>query len=267
MIRKFATVPGYGIVLTWILTTILAGAATAQTQSTPPQQDQDQTQQPAAQQPAENQQPVAQEPAEVPPPVRKPKTPLYNKWSFNVGGGANLASGTTKEFVRNGGGVIAAGAARNYGPYFGLRADVQWDDLPLRASALHSAQAPGATSHVWVVNLGPVINLPVSRVWSGYIVAGAAYFHRTGKLDSSSVLPGAGCNTFYRWWGSCYAGSIPLNGDFLQANVNEFGEEFGAGVARKVRGKIEIYGEYRFLHGSRNSNTTDLRPITVGVRW
>ena len=42
---------------------------------------------------------------------------------------------------------------------------------------------------------------------------------------------------------------------------------FGAGVARKITSRVELYGEVRYLHGSGGGRTTDLRPITVGVRW
>jgi len=38
-------------------------------------------------------------------------------------------------------------------------------------------------------------------------------------------------------------------------------------VARKIRGNVEIYGEFRYLHGKHNNITTDVRPITIGVRW
>jgi len=34
-----------------------------------------------------------------------------------------------------------------------------------------------------------------------------------------------------------------------------------------VSSNIEIYGEFRYLHGTHSGITTDLRPITVGVRW
>jgi len=267
MIRKFATVPGFRVVPVLILATILAGATTLHAQQTPPQ--------PTPAQPAsEQQQPVPQKPDSTQQsPLeeiglgRKPKVKNYTNWSYNAGVGASLTNGTTAGFVRGGGGVAAAGVARNYSEYFGFRLDFQWDNLPLRDSALLQAQAPGATSHVYSLHLDPIINIPVTKVWGGYILAGPSYFYRSGKLDSSSAIAGAGCNAFFVWWGSCFNGSLPLSGDFLKTHQNDHGENFGGGLTYKIRPHVDLYAEFRYFHGTHGAVTTDLRPITVGVRW
>jgi hypothetical protein len=271
MIRKFAMVSGFRVVLVLIFLTILAGAATVHAQQAPAQQTQPQqppAQQPPAQTPPDNQQAGSQEPGpEEEIPARKPKPRGYKNWTFNLGGGTSFTSGTTQKFVRSGGGVAAAGVARNYSKYFGLRADFQWDNLPLRTSAMQAAQAPGATSHVYSFTLDPIVNFQVTRLWGGYVLGGPAFYHRSGKLDSSTAIPGSACNPFFTWWGSCTAGSLPLSGRFLKANQNEFGENFGAGITRKIRPNIDFYAEFRFFHGKHGGTSTDLRPITIGFRW
>jgi hypothetical protein len=266
MSRKFATVSGFRVVLALISVTILAGATTVHAQQTPAQPPPP-APQPQAQQPS-NQQSSSQEasPEEI-GPTRKPKVKEYKNWTFNVGGGASLTNGATRTFVRGGGGIVAAGVAHNYSKYLGLRFDFQFDNLPLRTSALQQAQAPGATSHVYSFAFDPIINIPVTRLWGGYILAGGSFFHRSGKLDSSTAIPGSACNPFFTWWGNCFNASLPLNNNFLSANQNEFGENFGGGVTRKIRPNVEIYGEFRYLHGKHSGITTDLRPITIGVRW
>jgi Outer membrane protein beta-barrel domain len=266
MIQKFAAVPGIKPILAAIIITILAATTTVLAQNTQAPAQQPPAQPAQAQQQPENQQSSSQEaPEEETRRRAKPKD--YRNWSFNVGGGASLTSGTTKQFVRGGGGIAAAGVARNYSKYFGFRLDFQWDNLPLRQSALQQAQAPGGNSHVYTLMLDPIINIPVTREWGGYILGGPSYYHRSGKLDSSTAVPGSGCNAFYTWWGSCFNGSLPLNGHFLKASQNEFGENFGAGITRKINSRFEFYAEFRLLHGSHNGLTTDLRPITVGLRW
>ena len=262
MIRKFRTIPRFSFVA--LLMTILAGVATVNAQQTQPQQPA--TDQPQTQQQPENQQPSSQE-ASTEELGRKHKTKDYKNWAFNVGGGASLTNGNTENYVRGGGGIAAAGVARNYSKYFGFRLDFQFDNLPLRTSALQAAQAPGATDHVYTLNLDPIINIPVTKVWGGYFLAGPAFFHRSGKLDSSTALPGSACNGFFTWWGHCLAGSLPINGNFLHSSQNEFGYNFGGGITRKIRPNLDLYAEFRYLHGSYNGITTDLRPITVGIRW
>jgi hypothetical protein len=273
MIRKFLAVPGSRVVPALLfLLTILAGAKTMHAQQPTDQQ------QTAAQQPSSEQQPVTQQQPGNPPSgdqeaapeestQRKVKPKEYKDWSFNVGGGGSLTNGTTKLFVRGGGGVASAGAARNFNKYFGLRIDFQWDNLPLRNTSLELAQATGATSHVYTFTFEPVINIPVTKEWGAYVLLGPAYFHRTGRLDSSSAEPGIGCDQFFQWWGRCYNSILPLNGNFLSSSVNQPGYDFGVAITRKITDNIEIYGEFRQLHGSHAGITTDLRPLTVGVRW
>ena len=281
MIRKFAAVPV--VVVFAVLITILTGATTLQAQETPSQAApaQEPAQQPPAQQP-EAQQPPAQQPQaqqttqqpsgqeaseEETESARKKKVRDYKNWNFNVGGGASLTNGTTKTYVRGGGGIAAAGVAHNTSKYFGLRLDFQYDNLPLRNQALELAQAPGATAQVYSVTLDPIINLPVTHVWGGYIVFGPSYYHRSGKLDSSTAIPGSACGGFFTWWGTCYAGSLPLNGKFLDSAENQFGYNFGGGITRKIRPYMDIYVEFRYMHGSHSGVTTDFRPITIGLRW
>jgi hypothetical protein len=270
MIQKFATVPWFRVVLTLILATILAGATSVHAQQTPAQQPAEQqppAQQPSAQPQPDSQKSGVQESSSEEIPGRKPKVKDYKNWVFNAGGGASLTNGTTAKFVRGGGAVVAGGVARNYSRNLGLRADFQFDNLPLRTSALQSAQAPGGSSHVYSIHLDPIINIPVTKVWGGYILAGGSYFYRSGSLNSSTALPGSGCNAFFAWWGPCYNGHLPVDGKFLDSSLNEFGANFGGGITRKIRPNMEIYAEFRYLHGARSGITTDLRPITVGVRW
>ena len=275
MIRKPAVFSVSSIVRALGFLAILAGSATAfaQTPDQPNSDQQNSEQQPPAQPQGSKQQPANSQsgneeatPEEATPRHRiKPKE--FKNWNFNVGGGANVNSGPTKKFVRGGGGTFGAGVARNYSKYFGFRLDVQFDNLPLRNTALQLAQAPGGNNHVYTATLDPIINIPATRLWSGYVVFGPSYLHRSGKLDSSTAVPGEVCNAFYAWWGRCFAGSLPLTVNFLRASENQFGYNIGGGIARKVYNNIEIYADFRIIHGDHNNITTDVRPITMGVRW
>jgi len=262
MIRKFATIPGLCLLSCGILITVLTGVAAVHAQTTQQPAPAPQTQQ------TPDQQSGSQESgSDETIPSRRKKPRDYKKWTFNVDGGASLPSGTTDKYVRGGGGVAGAGVARNYSKYFGFRLDFQFENLPLQSSALELGQAPGATNHAYVLMLDPIINIPVSKNWGGYLVFGPNFLHRSGKLDSSTAVPGSGCNGFFTWWGHCFNGSLPINGNFLHSSQNEFGGNFGAAITRKIRPNIDLYAEFRYVHGSHNNITTDVRPITIGIRW
>jgi hypothetical protein len=243
-------------------------AQQGQTQQGSPQQNpaQQTPAQPSSSQPSADQQSSSQE-ASPEESIHRVKPKNYKNWNFNVGGGANVVTGATHKYVRDGGGVGAVGAARNFSQYFGFRADFQFDNLPLRQSALEQAQAPGGSSQAYALMVDALFNVPASRDWSGYFIIGPGFVHRSGKLDSSAAFPGASCDGFFVWWGPCVAGGLPLDTNFLKENQNEAAINFGAAIAHKIRTNLEIYAEFRIIHGTHDSRTTDVRPITVGVRW
>jgi opacity protein-like surface antigen len=157
--------------------------------------------------------------------------------------------------------------ARNANKYLGLRGDFIFADLPLRQSSLSLAQAGSGTSYLFAFTVDPVINIPVTKVWGGYVLFGPGFYHRSGTLNSDAAVPGSSCNAFFEWWGACPNVSLPLRGSFVHSSQNQFGYNLGAGVTRKVPSGVEIYAEFRLMHGSANGTTTDVRPITIGVRW
>jgi hypothetical protein len=269
MMGKFAaTARALALVLLIIL---LGGQGFAQT--TPagqaPATSAPAAQQPATPTPAAKPPDTSQEPADEGSTSRRKRVHDFKNWNYNVGAGANLDSGPTRTWVRQGGFVGTAGVARNGNKYLGLRADFTFANLPLRDSALEVAQASGASTHVYSLTLDPIVNIPVTKVYSGYVLIGAAFSHRSGTLQSDTTIPGSPCNAFWNWWGACQSSnfSIPLSGSFVNSSLNQFGYNVGGGVARKMPSGVEIYGEVRIVHGTHNGITTDYRPITIGFRW
>jgi hypothetical protein len=272
MMGKFASVTATANVLALLVLMILLGpqglaqtTPAGQTPATPAPA----AQPPAAQTPAAQKPDSGQEPADEQSTLRRKRPKDYKNWTYNVGAGANLDSGATRTWVRQGGFVGAAGVARNADKYFGLRADFVFANLPLRDSTQNLAQATGATSNAYAVTLDPIFNLPVTKEYGAYFLLGAGYYHRSGSLKGDTTVPGSPCNGFWNWWGACQSSnfSIPLSGNFVDSSLNQFGYNVGAGVTRKMPSGVEIYGEFRLMHGSHNGITTDYRPITIGFRW
>jgi len=274
MMGKFASVSAS--VLALLVLTILPGATgfaqsapAEQTPATAPATPAPAAQQPAAPAPAAQTPDTSQEPADESSSSHRKRIHDYKNWVYNVGAGANLNSGETRTWVRQGGFTAAAGVARNANKYLGLRADFIFANLPLRDSTQELALATGATNHAYTLTLDPVINIPVTSEWGGYVVIGPSFTHRSGSLTGSSIVPGSPCNSFWNWWGACQSSnfSIPLGSSFADSSLNQFGYNVGAGVTRKMPSGVEIFVEYRLVHGSHNKITTDYHPITLGFRW
>src|ERR1700756_1021761 len=105
MIRKFATIPGLDLFQYAILISVL-GVTCVHAQQTPASQP---SATPQPDQQSSSSQEASQEESTS---SRRAKKHEYKKWTYNVGGGAGLMSGTTDTYVRSGGGVAAAGVAR-----------------------------------------------------------------------------------------------------------------------------------------------------------
>lgn len=265
MTGKFASASALMLVLA-ILLGVEALAQTpppAQAPATAPATQQPAPATPTAQQPAAGQEPADEDSTSR----RRTRVHDFKNWTFNLGAGANVDSGNTKAFVRGGGFDGTIGVARNANKYLGLRADFIFANLPLRDSTLQLAQATGDTSYALAFTLDPIVNLPVTKLWGGYVLFGGSYYHRAGSLDNSTEVPGSGCSPFWTWWGSCKSLSIPLDGSFVNSSLNQLGYNFGAGVTRKMPSGVEVYAEWRLMHGSGDGTTTDIRPITIGLRW
>lgn len=271
---KFASVTATASRLTLLVLTILAWAQGFAQTAPEGQAPAAPAPAPAAQQPStpkQTAQPPGQQASEEESTTahRKARPHDYKNWEFNVGGGANLDSGATKTWVRGGGVVGAVGVARNGNKYLGLRADFIFADLPLRDSTQQLALATGARNYAYSVTLEPIINVPVTDLWGGYVFLGPAFYHRAGSLSGSATVPGSACNSFWSWWGACQSSdfTIPISGSFVNSSLNQFGYDVGGGVTRKMPSGVEIYLEYRLMHGTHNNITTDIRPITIGFRW
>lgn len=275
MTGKFGTATALRLLILTVLSVghgFAQAPVTGEAPATPGTPQQPATQPPAApeptaQQPAAGQSSADQQATEEESSSRRKKPKNFKTWEYNVGLGANVNSGTTKTYVRGGGPLAAGGVARNASKYLGLRADFIFADLPLRQSTLTLAQAGSASSYLFALNVGPVINIPITKDWGGYILFGGGYYHRWGTLSSNTTVPGSFCTPFFIWWTGCQAASIPSSGSFVNSSQNQFGYDVAAGITRKVPSGVEVYAEFRLMHGSATPTTTDVRPITIGVRW
>ena len=187
MIRKFATVPGYRVVLTLIWMTILAGATTVHAQQTPAQ-------------------PASGAAAAARPAQQPDNQPVQQSGSFarRVDARAQAQSQGLQELGHSTWAAervspaerpeFCARRRRRRQPLASLATttsisdsalDFQLDNLPLRDSALQLAQAPSATSHVYTLMLGPIINHSASpRAGADTLWAELVFF-----IDPANSIP------------------------------------------------------------------------------
>lgn len=218
------------------------------------------------------------------------------KWTFEVGGGFNLPTGGTHDYLSTGW-RFQGGGGRNFNKTFGLLLQFDYDDFGFQTSTLNNQlaiyNALGATdengnsltelggyTHDWSFTLNPIINFYTSDTWGAYAIAGLGYYHKTANFTT----PGEGvyCDPFY----GCYTYEADQVVDKYTSNA--FGVNGGLGVTYRFSrfSSTKFFAEARYVWTDnskrpfdvsgttsyfnafpQNSDPTTWIPITFGVRF
>ena len=137
------------------------------------------------------------------------------------------------------------------------------------ASLLYAGGRPGgsASSYLFALNVGPVINIPVTKDWGGYILFGGGYYHRWGTLSSNATVPGFVLHSVLYMVDGLRGCEYSGEWKFYHFRPKPLRLRRGGGDHAQDAQWVQLYAEFRLMHGSGNGTTTDVRPITLGVRW
>ena len=74
------------------------------------------------------------------------------------------------------------------------------------------------------------------------------------------------CTPYWSWWFGCVLGSVNIVTGTTASNA--FGENIGGGLTYRLgEGRIKLYAEARYHHASYNRVSTNILPLTFGIRW
>jgi Outer membrane protein beta-barrel domain len=187
----------------------------------------------------------------------------YSKWLFNIGGGIGFPQGDLTSFVNNGGNFVIGGGV-NFKPYLGVDTEFMWHDLPINSMTKRFLQTPGASARQYAWTFNPIVHLPLRSKLGAYVIGGIGWYHRSGETTTPGV--GVICDPYWSWWYGCVLGSVDIITGSRSANA--FGENIGAGITYRLgESHAKIYTEFRYHHASYNSVSTNLIPLTFGIRW
>jgi hypothetical protein len=189
------------------------------------------------------------------------------RFNFNIGGGVGFPLGTTSDFVGNGA-TFVVGAGPNFTRYLGLSGEFMWNDLPIKQSVAGQLGVPSTTARQYSLTLNAILHNPGTSKFGAYVIGGGGWYHRSGEATASALVPGTVCPAFWVWWGTCISGLWPANVTIASFNSNAFGVNIGGGGTFKVgESGVKAYTEIRYHHASHNNVSTDLLPLTFGIRW
>jgi opacity protein-like surface antigen len=189
--------------------------------------------------------------------------PQYGKYLFNIGGGVGFPLGDLGRFVNNGGNVVIGGGY-NFIKNVGVDTEFMWQDLPINSATKQLLLTSGASARQYSWTFNPIVHFPLGARLGAYAIGGIGWYHRSGETTTPGV--GVVCDPFWSWWYGCTLGSV----NFVTASrsENSFGENIGGGVSVLLgEGHTKIYAEVRYHHAGYNTVSTQILPLTFGLRW
>ncbi len=162
------------------------------------------------------------------------------------------------------GGNLTAGAGLRFSQHVSLLGEFQFIDDKLPGSFIAYDGGQTGNAHIISLTADPVIDLFPKRTTSVYVTGGGGYYHKSTNFN---IFGG------YDYFGD------PI---FITANSfssNQLGGSMGFGITRRVGGvygdgKLKLFAEARYLYihtppitENNGLGTTELIPVTLGVRW
>jgi hypothetical protein len=139
-----------------------------------------------------------------------------------------------------------------------------WHDLPINSATKAALQTPGASARQYAWTFNPIVHVPLGSKFGGYIIGGGGWYHRSGETTTPGV--GVICDPYWSWWFGCTIGSV----DIITGSKsdNAFGGNIGGGLTYRLgESHVKFYTEVRYHHVSYDKISTNLIPVTFGIRW
>ena len=187
----------------------------------------------------------------------------YSKFNFVIGDGPGFPLGDMSSFADTGGHFLVGGGF-NFSKIFGLDTEFMWHDLPINSATRQLLQTPGATARQYSVTVNPIVHLPFASKLGAYVIGGIGWYHRSGE----TTTPGTGvvCDPYWSWWYGCAIGSV----DFVTGSrsADAFGGNIGGGLTFRLgESHAKIFTEVRYHHAGYDRVSTNLLPLSFGIRW
>ena len=186
----------------------------------------------------------------------------YSKYLFNIGGGIGFPLGNLSNFVNDGGNFVVGGG---YGfmKHVGVDSEFMWHDLPINDATKAHLQTPGASARQYSWTFNPIVHTQIGGRFGVYGIGGIGWYHRSGETTTPGV--GVVCDPYWSWWYGCSVGTV----NFVTGSrsANSFGENIGGGATIRLGGgHVNFYTEIRYHHAGYNGVSTNLLPLTFGIR-
>jgi hypothetical protein len=186
-----------------------------------------------------------------------------NHIAIDLGGGFNAPVGNDTPYI-TWGGNFTVGGGLNFSKRFALLGEFQYLDNKLPGAFVAAGGGQGGNAHIVALTVDPIIDLLPTRVNSIYVTGGGGYYHKSTNFTVEE------CCDFYGY---------PVNVTANSFSSNQGGLNLGLGITHRLGGvygdgKMKLYAEARYVYihtpaitETNGLGTTELLPVTFGVRW
>lgn len=186
-----------------------------------------------------------------------------HRWNFNIGGGVGFPQGQLSNFINSGGNFVVGGGY-NVTKYLSTNGEFMWHDLPVNSNTLDTLQTPGASARQYALTFDPMVHFPLGNKLGAYAIGGIGWYHRSGETTTPGV--GVICDPYWSWWYGCTIGTV----NFVtgSSSANAFGENIGGGITYRLgESGFKVFAEFRYHHAAYHTVSTNIIPLTFGIRW
>jgi hypothetical protein len=184
------------------------------------------------------------------------------RFSFNLGGGFTEPVGNTGRQLDTGWNIQGGGGV-NFGQYFGVMIDLDYNSMGINSATLNNLGFPGGGMHVFSATLDPIVHLTPRSHFDIYVTGGGGIFHRNQDFTAPGVGTIAGYNPFFGF----YNAAVPTTQILASYTVNKPGIDAGAGIAFGSLWHGKFFAEARYDRIFMGNYHTDYVPVTFGFRW
>lgn len=213
---------------------------------------------------------------DVEPQNVEPQRVAYDEGRLNSN--VALAAGTPLSLMAKYATVgvgINYGVGYNFDRHNSLIGEFMWNDLQPTSGALNQIRA--ATNNPGLNGRGNFVGLMANyrlrfegKTFGAYLIAGGGGFYRNVSLSQLvTVGNSVTCSPEWLWWGfSCSSGVVTNRQTVASSSSTAPGADAGVGfTVRLPDSKYKFYVETRYYYSPNKSVSTQLLPISVGIRF
>ena len=188
---------------------------------------------------------------------------VFSHLTFEAGAGFNAPIGNDSPYITWGGNFTVGGGYR-FSRRFSVLGEYQFIDDKLPGAFVAAGGGTGGDAYINSLTVEPVIDLFPKATNSFYVTGGVGWYHKSTNFTVQE------CCDFFGY---------PVTVDANSFTSNQVGTNLGLGFSHRLGGiygdgKMKLFAEARYLYihtppitETNGLGTTELIPVTFGVRW